>query len=42
MITIQTEYAEIVSRPENDLREELAGDKVELKKVDVYTGRGGQ
>lgn len=42
MMTVQTDYEEIVSKPGQQLKEELAGEEVELKKVNIYTGRGEQ
>lgn len=42
MMTIQTDYDEIVSKPGHELKEELSGEEAELKKMSIHTGRGEQ
>lgn len=42
MMTIQTEYNEMVSKPSTELKSELANEKIERKKMNIYTARGAQ
>lgn len=42
MMTVQTDYDEIVSKPGQQLKEELSGEEVELKKMSIHTARGEQ
>lgn len=42
MITVQTNYSELVSKTSSEIKSELAEEKVQLKNVRIHTARGGQ